>query len=172
MGTLHENPWLKIDTSGGEDACHLWTGALNREGFGMLRRPMVAGKRSWAMAHRRAWELTYGEIPSEKVVLQVCYERRCCNVAHLALGTRHQVEQDKSFRELGNAGKRACPNGHSYTADNTIARYPSEFGRNVNRNCRACTKAQANERNRNKRAFPLIVYDLCMSRMRVGLAIR
>ena len=57
MGTLHENPWLKIDTSGGEDACHLWTGALHIEGFGMLRRPMVAGKRSWVMAHRRAWEL-------------------------------------------------------------------------------------------------------------------
>jgi hypothetical protein len=61
-----------------ESGCWLWTGEMNRNGYGRVRSD---GKR--VMAHRRAWELLRGPIPTGLVLDHLCRNRHCCNPAHL-----------------------------------------------------------------------------------------
>src|SRR5262249_43761985 len=64
------------------DDCWPWRGALNNNGYGVLK---VAGKN--ARAHRLAWTLEHGPIPNGLNVLHRCDNPPCCNPAHLFLGT-------------------------------------------------------------------------------------
>jgi hypothetical protein len=64
--------------------CWLFTGGL-RDGYGAF------GKR---FAHRKAYELWVGPIPTGLCVLHKCDVRRCCNPAHLFLGDRKANTMD------------------------------------------------------------------------------
>jgi hypothetical protein len=64
--------------------CWLWTGAVNNKGYGYF----VRVKPHKVLAHRLAWELAYGPIPDGLGVLHRCDTPRCCNPAHLFLGTQ------------------------------------------------------------------------------------
>jgi hypothetical protein len=75
--------WAQVDQSGGPEACWLWQGSVNRDGYGAMR---VDGK-YWG-THRLVWTLTYGEIPEGLVVCHRCDHPACVNPAHLFLGTQ------------------------------------------------------------------------------------
>lgn len=56
-------------------------------------------------AHRIAWELVKGPIPSRLLVLHKCDNRPCCNVEHLFLGTHRDNTRDmmaKGRQRIGN----------------------------------------------------------------------
>lgn len=66
--------------------CVVWTGHLDREGYGQV---VVDGKP--VGAHRYAWEREHGPIPEGLVVdHQLCHERSCVNVGHLRVCTQAQ----------------------------------------------------------------------------------
>lgn len=65
------------------DACWPWSGASLPRGYGKITD--VAGRT--LLAHRVAWELEHGEIPAGMLVLHHCDNPRCCNPAHLYVGT-------------------------------------------------------------------------------------
>ncbi len=72
--------WRHVATG---DGCWLWTGQLDRDGYGTITgRGMKPVK-----AHRLSWELAHGRSPGKLWVLHSCDTPACVNPAHLRLGT-------------------------------------------------------------------------------------
>jgi hypothetical protein len=81
------------------DECWNWTGAVvagPRGGYGQLGCG-AANSRS-LKAHRASWLVHIGPIPHGLHVLHKCDNRRCCNPAHLYLGTHQQNMRDMHER--------------------------------------------------------------------------
>lgn len=62
------------------DGCLIWTGARDPRGYGNLQ---IKGVRTYA--HRFAYQMAYGDIPSGMYVDHLCHNPSCCNPEHLRL---------------------------------------------------------------------------------------
>ena len=124
--------WSKV-TIAGPDDCWPWTGAsLNEAGYGQFA---LNGRPH--RAHRIAWALTNGPIPSGMVLDHLCRRRDCVNPVHLEVVTNEENIARGYFFNVRPAAKTHCRNGHEFTADNTrIA--PRGY-----RRCRTCERAQS-----------------------------
>lgn len=83
-GTSFEERVLgRIDRSKGDQACHPWTGPINktRNGYGQC---YYDGK-SWR-AHIAAWFVINGEMP-KSMLMHSCNNPICCNIKHLSEGS-------------------------------------------------------------------------------------
>lgn len=73
--------WAKVDVRGPND-CWPWRGARKPKGYGNARI-----NKTYVLAHRAAWEFVHFPIPQGYSVCHICDNPRCCNPAHLMLGT-------------------------------------------------------------------------------------
>lgn len=78
--------------------CHLWTGAVNKFGYGKL----AVGDGKWMFAHRFAYKTYKGDIPADKSVLHKCDVPACVNPDHLYLGDYKRNALDREERKRGN----------------------------------------------------------------------
>ena len=89
MTNTPESFWSKV-AKGDPSQCWEWTGRIETTGYAYI---------SWQgrprRAHRLAYELTNGRIPDGLVVMHRCDNKRCCNPAHLQLGTQADNIADK-----------------------------------------------------------------------------
>lgn len=118
--------------------CHLWQGAINRNGYGLV---CVNGR---MMSTSRAAHLAHlGPIPDDPntgATLQVsqrCRNRACVNPDHLETITR----AEKNRRTA--AAITHCPAGHEYTEANT--RVTVDKHGHQDRTCRTCARRQSAE---------------------------
>lgn len=81
-----------IDTSGGPDACHPWSG-YNIDGYGKF-----VWKGKMTVATRIIWEINNGPVPEGKFMLHSCDNPSCCNVRHLRPGTTKENSEDATAR--------------------------------------------------------------------------
>jgi hypothetical protein len=136
--TLAERFWEKVDKSGGPNACWPWMASRRLPGgYGQIgiRRGRVIG------AHRVAYELANGPIPSKLLVCHTCDNRPCVNPAHLFVGTHWNNTQDakrkgRLVQDPAHAfwkSKTHCQKGHPYSPENTY-RNPNSG----DRKCRIC----------------------------------
>jgi hypothetical protein len=101
-----------------ENGCVIWNGTLNDRGYGQL---LLAKGKGMKYAHRIAWVLANGDLPSDKMVLHKCDVPRCINVDHLFLGSamdnsrdmvakgRHAWRQGTRWQKLNATdGERIC----------------------------------------------------------------
>lgn len=117
------------------DGCWRFTGET-RYGYGYIHE---TGSGRALRAHRVAYQLAYGPIPDELVVMHSCDVRACVNPAHLSLGTIADNNRDMRKKGRGadpppaggRAGATTCKRGHRLTV------MPS--GR---RRCRVCENAR------------------------------
>ena len=73
-------------TDGG---CWRWTGCLSQSGYGQLKR---GGKHY--RAHRYSYELNFGPIKKDKIILHSCDNPSCVNPDHLSEGTNRDNSID------------------------------------------------------------------------------
>ena len=86
--------WSRVERA--ED-CWTWTGPRFPSGYGRTRIGQLQ-----TTAHRVAWMLTNGPIPSGMVVMHTCDNPPCVRPAHLTLGSyrdnaRDMVEKRRAF---------------------------------------------------------------------------
>lgn len=127
--TREQRFWQKVNKT---DGCWLWTGGLNRKGYGNFKHGTLSA------AHRYSYRLLVGEIPDGLQLDHLCRTPSCVNPAHLEpVDSRTNIFRgDTEARR--NAEKTECKWGHPFTEANTI-RTPEGH-----RHCREC----ARERNR------------------------
>lgn len=93
--------------------CMEWQASLTFDGYGQIRVGSNKDRSSKvARAHRVAWKLFRGEIPAGLHVLHRCDNRKCCNPAHLFIGTNYDNMQDRNAKgrsraPLGEASSKA-----------------------------------------------------------------
>lgn len=128
-------------------SCWVWTGGLARGGYGIFMLKSIGiGKKKFKRAHRYSWEIHFGEIPNQLLVLHKCDNPPCVNPDHLFLGT-----QTDNVRDLVQKGrhreqtKKFCKNGHELIAENK-KKQPN----GVNR-CKTCLKSWARKTYLNRR---------------------
>lgn len=88
-GPPQERFWSRVDASGGDGACWLWTGTTYEFGYGQIS---VNGKN--VAAHRYSWQLAHGD-PGQMDVLHSCDVPACVNPGHLWLGTHGDNNRDR-----------------------------------------------------------------------------
>ena len=68
--------------------CLLWEACHDKYGHGKLGIRLPNGKPKTVQAHRLAYELVHGTVPSGLVVRHKCDVPACINVDHLVVGTQ------------------------------------------------------------------------------------
>lgn len=110
--------WAKVDQTGGPDACWPWLGSLFKQtGYGQCH---FLGKKD--NAHRVAFFLTNGSIPTGLYVLHDCDNRPCCNPNHLKAGTQRQNIHD------GIGRGRPIGSGHKHCGSASVRAKMTEDG--------------------------------------------
>jgi hypothetical protein len=110
--------WAQVQR-GSEDDCWPWLGYQDAAGYGRTNK---CGEH---FAHRVAWVLTQGQIPTGLKVLHTCDNPPCCNPAHLYLGT--QLENMRDMVQRGRGGDhRGQRNGRARISESDVCRIRSE----------------------------------------------
>jgi hypothetical protein len=89
--------WAKVDRRA-PGGCWPWTASTFGGRYGQFYVTEVTTKRN-LLAHRVAWELASGQpVPDGMHVMHTCDVPRCCNPAHLKLGTHTDNMRDASSK--------------------------------------------------------------------------
>ena len=91
--------WRQVNRLGPTE-CWNWTGDCANKRYGR-----IMNLRKDRPAHRVAYELTHGEIPTGLHCLHRCDNPRCCNPAHLWLGTAGDNMRDCIAKGRNNPSK-------------------------------------------------------------------
>lgn len=121
--------WDYVDKSG---ECWLWTGTLNRDGYGLFKRQL---------AHRVAYIEANGDYPAGTVTDHLCRVRNCVRPSHLEAVTRGENVRRGLVPQMMTAKHSAvsnCPKGHPYAGENLYIEHPKDG--HPRKRCRECRR--------------------------------
>lgn len=107
---------LKVDMTGGPDACWPFLGALRPDGYGNFKSSLAA------TAHRSSWIALVGPLTEGEVIDHLCRNRACCNPDHLEPVSRGENVLRGNTLTAINKAKTHCPRGHEYVTRSNGAR--------------------------------------------------
>lgn len=115
--------------------CMVWTGALDRDGYGKVSIKDADGVWRTKRVHRYVFELVVGPIPAGLELDHVCRHRACFNPEHL-----DPVPGPENTRRGCGRGARSrdthCARGHEFTDENTATSVRASG--TVKRECVTC----------------------------------
>ena len=92
---------VDIDSATG---CWMWTGSLNRTGYGRMMFGPAASRRA-RFAHRVSYEVHVGPIPDDAYLCHTCDTPACVNPAHLFVGTQSDNMHDAATKGRTSRGE-------------------------------------------------------------------
>lgn len=105
---LDQRFWELVDILA-PNGCMEWRGAVNPDGYGVIRRVPFRGN----LAHRASYR-DYHSTPIEGMVVRhKCDNRTCVNPAHLELGTQRDNVRDMDERGRRTVLRRATGHGRA-----------------------------------------------------------
>ena len=121
------------------DGCWEWTGSKRPNGYGRfwtgIERPG---------AHRLSYEMFVGAISDGLQIHHACENKGCVKPSHLRAVTSRENLFASDTPARRNALKTECPQGHPYSAENTMI-----VARGTQRRCLICHREQT-LRNRKR----------------------
>lgn len=126
--------------------CWLWTGARDKDGYGLLGVPDGTTRRNVRATHV-SWMLNW-HLPVKDQVLHRCDEPSCVNPMHLYLGDQLENMRDR-LRKGRNPrlNQTHCKRGHLLSGPNLFLRQDT-----THRNCKTSRKMKKVEREARLRA--------------------
>jgi hypothetical protein len=104
--TTEQRYEAKVDRSGGPDACHPWTAARNKAGYGLFCHDgeTLAGR--WAYKHY------VGQLEDGEHIRHTCDNPPCQNRRHWLTGSNYdnqmdKVERNRQYRPTGTKNPKA-----------------------------------------------------------------
>lgn len=135
MTRLDDRFWAKV-AQPNENGCREWRASRNKLGYGIF-----GVGRSSRLAHRIAYELTYGEITGGRLLRHTCDNPACCEPSHLVPGSDLDnmadcIERGRRASQAGEANgnrklsaKQVNEIRHRYAAGGvTIVALGAEYG--------------------------------------------
>ncbi len=120
--------------------CWLWTGKLDRHGYGLGQRYM--GKQF--TPHRLAFVMFVGPIPDGAHVDHLCFVRHCVNPKHLEAVT--YTENNRRMRiAVSPLGRQTCKYGHDWNVHPPKVTHPPS-AKQVVRRCTECARLRPKKR--------------------------
>ncbi len=133
--------WSKVDMG---DGCWEWKGTVvQRPGglpYGQFKE---LGRRH--RAHRFAYELLVGPIPTGLVIDHLCRNTLCVNPAHMEPVTNAENIARGDAPSAVAKRRSRCAAGHPYSAENTLME-------GTIRRCRACAREKARRARERRKA--------------------
>lgn len=121
--------------------CLLWTGSVDRCGYGKF---MSADMRGETLVHRAAYKIWCGAIPDGLEIDHKCRVRNCINPSHLRAVTHAKNVSFADYKTTHrNSVKTHCKRGHEFDRSNTIIEFSAS---GAARKCRECRKIARNKR--------------------------
>lgn len=99
MDEIQARFWRKVEPDL-NSGCWLWSGRINGDGYGTVRRPRKTG------AHRLSYEWARGSVPPGLVVMHKCDTPACVNPDHLRVGTQLENIADRQAKGRSRGGDR------------------------------------------------------------------
>lgn len=120
-----------------ETGCWEWSAGHNQYGYGQFYISRAEARDNAVirrmMAHRYAFQMIIGAIPTGLDLDHLCRNRGCCNPLHLEPVTRQENLLRGETIPAAHAAKTHCPKGHEYNEANTYSFHGE-------RRCAACRR--------------------------------